>query len=205
MTEFTFIDKCTLGGISMKIIKAITTMMTMFAATFALSVNAATIELSGTTSYSSAHPSGNPQGTISSVVNITDYLPGASSGYLIEKAIPNALDANHLQVALNAIGAGVVVNDFFKVEPPPAGNFFDSSSLGVGFQGFLVKYATFSMVALFDDVITNLSYITHTGQDVSHIVYFNTSISEVPLPAAVWLFLPALMGFLGFRRRLTAA
>ncbi|MCC5796992.1 MAG: hypothetical protein JJU48_06660 [Methylophaga sp.] len=187
----------------MKIIKAITTMMTMFAATFALSVNAATIELSGTTSYSSAHPSGNPQGTISSVVNITDYLPGASSGYLIEEAIPNALDANHLQVALNAIGAGVVVNDFFKVEPAPVGNFFDSSSLLVAFQGFLIKYGTYSMVGLFDTPITSLSFMTHTGQDVSHIAYFN--ISEIPLPAAIWVFLPALMGFIGFRRRLTAA
>ncbi|WP_430009037.1 VPLPA-CTERM sorting domain-containing protein [Methylophaga lonarensis] len=189
----------------MKIGKTISTMMAVVAATFSLTVGAATIELSNTTAYSSPHPSGNPSGVISTVVNINDYLPGAYQGYLVEDATPNALSQSHLQTALNAAGAGITVNDFFKIEPGPVGDFLDTSSLGLAFEGFLVKYSTFTMIGLFSPAITSLSYITHTGQDVSHIAFFNTSISEVPLPAAVWLFLPALMGFLGFRRRLTAA
>lgn len=168
-------------------------------ATLSFAVNAATLTLINPVNYlTPAGPPGN-EGTISTVVNINDYMPGASQGYLIEGARPNAVDASQLQTALNAAGAGFIVSDFTKLDPPPVGNVFDSSSLGIAFQGFLMKYATFTMVGLFDSPITQLSYTTHTGQDVSHIAYFNTS--QVPVPAALWLFAPALMSFLGFRRR----
>lgn len=169
--------------------------------TLSFAVNAATITLIDPVNYfTPAGPPGNT-GTISTVVNINDYMPGASKGYLIEGALPNAVDAGQLQTALNAAGAGFTVSGFTKIEPPPVDDVFNSLSLGVAFQGFLIKYATFTMVGLFDSPITQLSYVTHTGQDVSHIAYFNPS--AVPLPAALWLFAPALMGFLGFRRRLT--
>lgn len=168
-------------------------------ATLSFAVNAATLTLINPVNYLT--PAGPPghEGTISTVVNINDYMPGASSGYLIEDALPNAVDASQLQTALNAAGAGFIVSDFTKIDPPPVGNVFDSLPLGIAFQGFLMKYSTFTMVGLFDSPITQLSYTTHTGQDVSHIAYFNTS--AVPVPAALWLFAPALMGLLGFRRR----
>ncbi|MAL50818.1 MULTISPECIES: VPLPA-CTERM sorting domain-containing protein [unclassified Methylophaga] len=168
-------------------------------ATLSFAVNAATLSLTNPVNYLT--PAGPPghEGTISTVVNITDYMPGASSGYLIEDALPNAVDASQLQTALNAAGAGFIVTDFTKIEPPPVGNIFDSSSLGIAFQGFLMKYSNFTMVGLFNSPITQLSYTTHTGQDVSHIAYFNTS--AVPLPAALWLLAPTLIGFLGLRRR----
>lgn len=170
--------------------------------TLSFAVNAATLTLIDPVNYlTPAGPPGNTA-TISTVVNINDFMPGASSGYFIEDALPAAVDAGQLQTALNAAGAGFTVTDFTKIEPAPADNVFNSLSLGVAFQGFLIKYASFTMVGLFDSPITQLSYVTHTGQDVSHIAYFNTSISEVPLPAALWLFAPALMGLLGFRRRL---
>jgi len=169
-------------------------------ATLSFAVNAATITLIDPQNYLTPEgPPGNT-GTISTIVNINDYMPGASKGYLIEGAIPNAVDADQLQTALDAAGSGITVSGFTKIEPPPVGNVFDSFSLGVAFQGFLIKYATFTMVGLFDSPISQLSYVTHTGQDVSHIAYFNPS--AVPLPAALWLFAPVLMGFLGFRRRL---
>jgi hypothetical protein len=66
-----------------------------------------------------------------------------------------------------------------------------------------MKYGTTTLIGLFSTPISSLDFLTHDGKDVSHIAYFNTSVSEVPLPAALWLFAPALMGFLGFRRRLT--
>lgn len=179
-------------------------MMLIFTALLlSFNANAAAINLINAVDYlTPAGRTGNT-GTISTVVNIKDYMPGASEGYLIEGARPNAVDAGQLQTALNAAGTGFTVTDFTKIDPAPAGNLFDSLSLGVAFQGFLMKYSTFTMVGMFSDPIAKLSYATHTGQDVSHIAYFNTSISEVPLPAALWLFAPAMMGFLGIRRRLT--
>ena len=181
----------------------IKTLLVSSLATISFAVNAATLTLIDPMSYfTPAGPPGNT-GTISTVVNINDYMPGASQGYLIEDAQPQAVDSGQLQTALNAAGASFIVSDFTKIEPPPAGDVFNSSSLGLAFQGFLMKYATFTMVGLFDSPITQLSYVTHTGQDVSHIAYFNTSVSEVPIPAALWLFAPAIMGMLGMRRHLT--
>ena len=38
--------------------------------------------------------------------------------------------------------------------------------------------------------------------DISHYsIYTTDAISEVPIPAALWLFAPALLGFLGLRRK----
>ena len=65
-----------------------------------------------------------------------------------------------------------------------------------------MKYGTTTLIGLFNTPISSLDFLTHDGKDVSHIAYFNTSVSEVPLPAALWLFAPALMGFLGLRRRM---
>ena len=39
-------------------------------------------------------------------------------------------------------------------------------------------------------------------QAISHLTIYTTdSISEVPIPAALWLFAPALMGLIGIRKR----
>jgi len=40
-----------------------------------------------------------------------------------------------------------------------------------------------------------------TGQGISHISLYTTGVSEVPLPAAAFLFAPALLGFMGLRRK----
>jgi len=37
-------------------------------------------------------------------------------------------------------------------------------------------------------------------QDLSHISIY-TTVSNVPLPAALWLFAPALLGFMGLRKK----
>lgn len=170
-------------------------------ATLSFAVSAAHVTINPVNYLTPAGPPGNT-GTISTLVNINDFMPGASQGYYIEGATPNSVDASQLQTALNAAGAGFVVTDFFKIDPPPVGNLFDSSSLGLAFEGFLMKVGNFTVVGLFDNPISSLAYNNDGLLGISHVAYFNTSVSEVPLPAALWLFAPALMGFLGFRRRL---
>lgn len=63
----------------------------------------------------------------------------------------------------------------------------------------VAKTGTFSLI---------FSHVTGNGQtkfyDLSHISIYTTSNgagNPVPLPAALWLFAPALLGFLGFRRK----
>lgn len=171
-------------------------------ATFTLSVNAATLNLINPVQYLT--PAGPPghEATISTVVNIADYMPGAAEGYYIDGAIPNAVDAGQLQTAFNAAGVSFTITDFTKLEPPPVGNVFDSSSLGLAFEGFLMKVGNFTLVGLFSTPISYLAYNNDGLLGISHVAYFNTSVSEVPLPAALWLFAPALLGLLGLRRRM---
>lgn len=161
------------------------------------SVSAASLSLAGTTKYNVD----GFKGTISEVLNINDFLPGASQGFYVPKPNPTAMSSAHVQTALTAAGSSFLVTDFFKINDPST-NTLNTSSLGFSFSGFLMKYGTTTLIGLFSTPISSLDFLTHDGKDVSHIAYFNTSVSEVPLPAALWLFAPALMGFLGFRRRL---
>lgn len=165
--------------------------------TFSLTINAATLSLTGTTSYNA----NGFKGEISQVLNINDFLPGASEGFHVEKPNPTAMSAAHVQTALAAAGSSFIVTDFFKTNDP-ATNTVNTSSLGLAFSGFLMKYGTTTLIGLFDTPISSLDFLTHNGKDVSHFAYFTTSVSEVPLPAALWLFAPALMGFMAFRRRI---
>ncbi len=42
------------------------------------------------------------------------------------------------------------------------------------------------------------------GAFTTNDLWFRTGVSEVPVPAALFMFAPALLGFLGFRRKLRA-
>lgn len=178
----------------------IKTLLLFVTASLSFTVSAASLSLTGTVNYNA----NGFKGTISEVQNINDFLPGASEGFYVAKPNPNAMSASHVQTALTAAGSSFVVTDFFKIDSP-ATNSLDSSLLGLSFTGFLLKYGTTTLIGLFSSPISGLDFLTHDGKNVSHIAYFNTSplVSEVPLPAALWLFAPALMGFLGFRRRMT--
>jgi len=49
-----------------------------------------------------------------------------------------------------------------------------------------------------------ITSLTHTNVGISdgfNVSFFAGTLSSVPLPAALWLFGPALLGFMGFRRR----
>lgn len=165
---------------------------------FCASVNAASLILTGTVSYDA----NGYKGKISEVQNINDFLPGATEGFYVSKPNPTAMNAAHLQTAISAAGSSFLVTDFFKIENPTTNN-LNTTALNLTFSGFLMKYGTTTLIGLFDTPISNLDFLTHDGKDVSHFAYFNTApVSEVPLPAALWLFAPALMGLLGIRRRL---
>lgn len=172
-------------------------LLVVLATSLSFTVHAASLSLTGTVSYDSD----GFKGKISQVENISDFLPGAAEGFYVPKPNPTAMSAAHVQTALSAVGSSFVVTDFFKIDSP-ASNTLDTASLGISFTGFLMKYGTTTLIGLFSSPISNLDFLTHDGKDVSHIAYFNTSVSEVPIPAALWLFAPALMGFLGLRRRL---
>ncbi|HAO24194.1 MULTISPECIES: VPLPA-CTERM sorting domain-containing protein [unclassified Methylophaga] len=181
----------------MQKITLIKTVLLFVTASLSVTANAASLSLTGTVNYNA----NGFKGTVSQVENINDFMPGASEGFYAAKPNPNAMNAAHVQTAISKAGSSFVVTDFFKIENP-ASNDLNTSPLGLSFSGFLMKYGTTTLIGLFNTPISSLDFLTHDGKDVSHIAYFNTSVSEVPLPAALWLFAPALMGFLGLRRRM---
>lgn len=187
----------------MKTLKLLQVIFAALLSTMTFSVSAATLDLANSINYSGGGPPGPSfSGSIADVVNINDYMPGASSGYYLTNANPNAVSSNHLQTAFDAKGVDFTVTGFTKIEGDI--NSLDTSSLGIAFEGFLMKVGNFTMVGLFDTAITSLIVSNMGLSGISHIAYFNTSdISAIPIPAALWLFGPALLGFMGFRRRLS--
>lgn len=181
----------------MKKITFIKSLLVLLTASFSFSIQAATLSLAGTTSYNA----NGFKGSISEILNINSFIPDASVGFYVPKPNPTAMSAAHVQTALSAIGSSFVVTDFFKINSP-ASNTLNTAPLGLSFSGFLMKYGTTTLIGLFNSPISSLDFLPHNGKDVSHIAYFNTSVSEVPVPAALWLFAPAMMGLLGLRRRL---
>lgn len=178
----------------------------------------AQLSSAATVAYSSAAGSG----TISDVANGYLYMStdgsftsgtGPDNTYLIEDAIPNAVDGAQLQTALTAIGSSFTVTDFTS----SGGNTYPGlTSTGTSgtftannfsFQGFLVKAGNVSLVGLFNNPISYLEWNTLFAPNgsgkgynsMSHIAFFN--VSEVPVPAAMWLFAPALLGLFGLRRK----
>jgi len=82
-----------------------------------------------------------------------------------------------------------------------------SSAIG----GILLKQAQGSLLVLFNSPVSQLYWNTNfiaqggagdeNGTKISHYVLIDSTLSEVPIPAALWLFAPALLGLVGFRRK----
>lgn len=90
---------------------------------------------------------------------------------------------------------------------------FASLAASISDPFIIVLKATNNFAAYLFDVTTSGTGmfdtigVTNDGKrhDISHISLYTTdSISHVPLPAALWLFGPALMGLIGIRKRYTA-
>jgi len=77
-------------------------------------------------------------------------------------------------------------------------------SLGSYFESFTLSptapWTTFMRTVIVAADGDKLSF-SHAGGDNIGILLDNVSVSAVPLPAALFLFAPALLGFLGLRRK----
>jgi hypothetical protein len=80
--------------------------------------------------------------------------------------------------------------------------------LAVHFGGYEVFFHFAGLVAAGTDFnIFDVSAEKHPGQNggagggLSNYRAYNSGVSEVPVPAALWLFAPALLGLMGFRKR----
>ena len=113
------------------------------------------------------------------------------------------------------------LNTFFDDNGQAASDFVFASAAKVssGFEypisgpigGILLKQATATLLVLFNSPVSDLYWNTEfaggpggLGDDasnISHYIVIDGTISEVPIPAALWLFGPALLGFLGLRRK----
>ncbi|PHS25739.1 MAG: hypothetical protein COA83_04825 [Methylophaga sp.] len=135
---------------------------------------------------------------------------GPDETYIIIEPTPNAVNnAQHLQDALAAIGSTFIVTDFTSSggNTYPGLNSTSFVAQGFLFNGFMVKASTNTLVGIFDIPISTIFWNTlwqtknGVAQDMSHIAFFNTTIPQIPIPATLWLFAPALLGLMGFRRR----
>ena len=79
------------------------------------------------------------------------------------------------------------------------------ATLVFGTLGDTVSYAItddFSFTAM---LTAGTNYILKIIDATSGVVKYDVSVSAVPVPAALFLFAPALLGFLGMRRKATVA
>tara|TARA_R110002111_G_scaffold86344_1_gene135421 strand:- start:575 stop:1174 length:600 start_codon:yes stop_codon:yes gene_type:complete len=117
---------------------------------------------------------------------------------------------NNLNAFFNANTAlGSSPFNFNTAEKTDSGPYQYPISSAIG--GILLKQAQASLLVLFNSPVSELYWNTKfvaqggagdtAGTKISHYVLIDSTISEVPIPAALWLFAPALLGLLGLRRK----
>ena len=127
---------------------------------------------------------------------------------------------NVVTAATSALSAGAMVSDFFTISsdtattatlsltfnplaPTTAVSIFDGVNIfglditKVGSLGVL-EYTW--VLAAATDYVINI-FIGSAVLGSNYDLRIDTGISEIPVPAALWLFAPALLGFLGLRRK----
>ena len=142
----------------------------------------------------SAYAAGDFTGVAGNILSWTT-TSGVGTGYTL--TLPNMLDAGGFEadqtnVRMVLSGDKSVVSELLDISPGTNITFFDFSIGRVDF----FEGANYSVGSLQDaTMIPNLEFspIQIAGQFVR--------VSEIPVPAAVWLFGTALLGFVGFSRR----
>lgn len=76
----------------------------------------------------------------------------------------------------------------------------DDSELLAGGACDVTDYYTLSCLAA-AQVVSSGDWTTPRDKSLSHITFYDTSTTVVPVPAAVWLFASGLIGLLGIARR----
>lgn len=153
-------------------------------------------------------------GIIHTVSNGGDYVWAGSvapiEAYILDANPPPAVNQEHLQVALDDAGSLYTVESFVSSDDAWfSGTLVDNGTSGTyylsqGFTGFMIKASTLTFVALFDEVVQSIDWNTNwvvNGQGIPHAMSHVGVLNAVPVPAALWLFAPALLGLMGFRRR----
>lgn len=147
----------------------------------------------------------NTDNTIDSNGYFTNTLTGPSSAYTVSGAGNPVLFADDLATEL-----GTDIFNFNKTDV--SGGLTGEINRDTSFNGIVLKTATVNLVAIFDSPLSSVAwnmlwsadlFDIKKPKDLSHFSTFNTNISAIPIPAALWLFGPALLGFMGFRRRLS--
>jgi len=152
----------------------------------------------------------NTDSTVDSNGYFSNTFTGPSSAYTVSKDGPGdpVLDANDL-----ALGLSTTIYNFNKTDV--SGGLSGLITEDFLFNGIVLKTATVNFVAVFDSPLSSVAWNMLWSSDLfegnqfknpkelSHFSTYGTDISAIPIPAALWLFAPALLGFMGFRRRLS--
>ncbi|PHS68871.1 MAG: hypothetical protein COB23_08130 [Methylophaga sp.] len=155
--------------------------------------------------------------------NLNSPATGPDRAFIASGTISQGTGQNVESAYLSAFGTSISIVNWTKYEDGidnalyselgSTSGFFDP---GTSFTGFLVKAAKTTLVVFFDQAVTSVYWSTifaglnnqQKPHGLSHLAFFNTGdtppVSEVPIPAALWLFAPALFGLMGIRRKYTA-
>ncbi|WP_417535611.1 hypothetical protein [Methylophaga sp.] len=153
-------------------------MLFVVALFFSISVNAATLSLSAAGSAGASQS-----------VDLSD-----NSVVLAGGTVSKAGDWNSAFTLSTDVDTPVVIEWSFN----PA---ITAATLVFGAVGSTVSYAItedFSFTAV---LVTGVDYVLSIVDATSGAVKYDVSVSAVPLPAALFLFAPALLGFLSLRKK----
>jgi len=146
---------------------------------------------------------GNVPPTVSDTRNAL--TPGAYDDYYTFFAVSDVTDATISfaleQSTTGIFQAGAVTIQLFEGVSSPAGSPIASGSSSGGLAG-----ASFPGVSFLADLMINTTYTVRTAfsfgiNGTGVTANATTSVSAVPVPAAVWLFGSGLIGLVGVARR----
>jgi hypothetical protein len=189
-----------------------------FAFAFVLPVNAALVDFEdlGIASGTQSNPADNfviTSGGFDFVNGPTSFIADLHIPNNSSNAIGNTTEMiSHGDLLMTQSGGGdfsLSSFDFGSKFSEPAGGFsVVGSLLGGGtvtqlfnFDGDNTTFESFLLNASFTNLVSVNWLMVGGTQKLFNIDNITTGPSAVPLPAAVWLFGPALLGFLGLRRK----
>lgn len=126
-------------------------------------------------------------------------------GLFVDTSLTNAL--NYAQVGnSNPSSELALLNSLLADFNPARPEVFGVDKTEGAGDGFFTDHQYFSIKKsttfwFFENTSGGKIEVAVLGADYSHYTEYGPSISEVPVPAAVWLFGTALIGFIGISRR----